>query len=200
MENPSAGSAPTQKIQTNSHHLSHPTYLPPGTYNLSPRKYRLFSRMEASAQGWAQQVRQVSSLGWKGSAEQSRKEDQNHLQYSLGHVTGFVHIGAVVQGRLRRISSSSCDKSDAVSNSYVLLLEAINYYCCYCQKLSNRGEQPNSLSTKQPGRGCWPAGGARQNIPQRQRRARRLKIFAIKMPYLRIFVTKMLYLHFLVTK
>ena len=93
--------------------------------------------------------------------------DQNHLRYSLGHVTGFVHIGAVVQGRLRRISSSSCDKSDAVSNSYVLLLEAINYYCCYCQKLSNRGEQPNSLSTKQPGRGCWPAGGARQNIPQR---------------------------------
>ena len=93
--------------------------------------------------------------------------DQNHLRYSLGHVTGFVHIGAVTQGRLRRISSSSCDKSDAVSNSYVLLLEAINYYCCYCQKLSNRGEQPNSLSTKQPGRGCWPAGGARQNIPQR---------------------------------
>ena len=93
--------------------------------------------------------------------------NQNHLWYSLGHITGFVHIGAVTQGRLRRISSSSCDKSDAVSNSYVLLLEAINYYCCYCQKLSNRGEQPNSLSTKQPGRGCWPAGGARQNIPQR---------------------------------
>ena len=48
--------------------------------------------------------------------------NQIHLRYSLGHVTGFVQIGAAVQRRLRRIhhSSSSCDKSDAVSNSYVL--------------------------------------------------------------------------------
>ena len=46
--------------------------------------------------------------------------NQNLLTYSLGHVTGFVHIGAVVQGRLRRISSSSCDKSDAVFYSYEL--------------------------------------------------------------------------------
>ena len=37
-----------------------------------------------------------------------------HLRYSLGHVTGFVQYKEV------HYSSSSCDKSNAVSSSYVL--------------------------------------------------------------------------------
>ena len=72
--------------------------------------------------------------------------DQNHLRYSLGHVTGFVHIGAVVQGRLRRISSSSCDKSDAVSSSYVLYTWGNKLLLLSCVKILPSGSWVKPLT------------------------------------------------------
>ena len=57
--------------------------------------------------------------------------DQNHLRYSLGHVTGFVHIGAVVQGRLRRIQAQVVIKATLFLTAMYFILEAINYYYYY---------------------------------------------------------------------
>ena len=54
--------------------------------------------------------------------------NQNHLRYSLGHVTGFVHIGAVVQGRLRRIQAQVVIKATLFLTAMYFILEAINYY------------------------------------------------------------------------
>ena len=55
----------------------------------------------------------------------------NHLRYSLGHVTGFVHIGAVVQGRLRHIQAQVVIKATLFPTAMYFILEAINYYY-YC--------------------------------------------------------------------
>ena len=57
--------------------------------------------------------------------------NQNHLRYSLGHVTGFVHIGAVVQGRLRHIQAQVVIKATLFPTAMYFILEAINYYY-YC--------------------------------------------------------------------
>ena len=53
---------------------------------------------------------------------------KNHLRYSLGHVTGFVQIGAAVQRRLRRIQAQVVIKATLFMIAMYLILEAINYY------------------------------------------------------------------------
>ena len=59
--------------------------------------------------------------------------NQNHLRYSLGHVTGFVHIGAgaVGQGRLRCIQAQVVIKATLFPTAMYFILEAINYYYYY---------------------------------------------------------------------
>ena len=56
---------------------------------------------------------------------------KNHLRCSLGHVTGFVQIGAAVQRRLRRIQAQVVIKATLFPIAMYLILEAINYYYYY---------------------------------------------------------------------
>ena len=53
---------------------------------------------------------------------------KNHLRYSLGHVTGFVQIGAAGQRRLRCIQAQVVIKAMLFVTAMYLILEAINYY------------------------------------------------------------------------
>ena len=72
---------------------------------------------------------------------------KNHLRCSLGHVTGFVQIGAAVQRRLRRIQAQVVIKATLFLIAMYLILEAIRedfkYYFADLVRKGGGGYPPN---------------------------------------------------------